>query len=128
MVRNPPQASLTRDILLRDVKLFGFMKNIFNFAMSKPTVFVHILHINLNEDVFFPLPHFSYCVDCKRLNKCSILTSPIKITNMLFLRFWTNWPILLKKSSLSATLIIMLTTKCKTNFILDKTNKINSLK
>ncbi len=53
MVRNPRQASLTRHILLRDVKLFGFMKNIFNFAMSKPTVFVHILHINLNEDVFF---------------------------------------------------------------------------
>ncbi len=53
MVRNPRQASLTRDILLRDVKLFCFMKNIFNFAMSKPTVFVHILHINLNEDVFF---------------------------------------------------------------------------
>ncbi len=41
--------------------------------------------------------------------------------------FGTNWPILLKKSSLSATLIIMLTTKCKTNLILDKTNKINSL-
>ncbi len=44
---------LTRDILLRDVKLFGFMKKRFNFAMSKPTVSVHILHINLNEDVFF---------------------------------------------------------------------------
>jgi len=29
------------------------MKNIFKFAMSKPTVFVYILHINLNEDVFF---------------------------------------------------------------------------
>ncbi len=28
---------------------------------------------------------------------------------------------------LSATLIITLTTKCKTNVILDKTNKINSL-
>ncbi len=38
MVRNPRQASLTRDILLRDVKLFGFMKKIFHFAMSKPTV------------------------------------------------------------------------------------------
>ncbi len=57
MVRNPRQASLTRDILLRDVKLFGFMKNIFNFAMSKPTVFVHILHINENEDVFVFLCH-----------------------------------------------------------------------
>ncbi len=96
MVRNPRQASLTRDILLRDVKLLGFMKNIFNFAMSKPTVFVHILHINLNEDVFFPLPHFSYCVDCKGLNTFCILTRGIKITN-LFLRFWTNWPTLLKK-------------------------------
>ncbi len=51
--RNPRQASLTRDILLRDVKLFGFMKKRFNFAMSKPTFFFHILHINLNEDVFF---------------------------------------------------------------------------
>ncbi len=36
--RNPRQASLTRDILLREVKLFGFMKNRFNFAMSKPKV------------------------------------------------------------------------------------------
>ncbi len=36
--RNPSQASLTRDILLREVKLFGFMKKRFNFAMSKPTV------------------------------------------------------------------------------------------
>ncbi len=34
MVRNPRQASLTRDILLRDVKLFGFMKNIFNFRKT----------------------------------------------------------------------------------------------
>ncbi len=57
MVRNPRQSSLTRDIVLREVKLFGFMKNIFNFAMSNPTVFVHILHINLNEDVFFSLCH-----------------------------------------------------------------------
>ncbi len=46
---------------------------------------------------------------------------------MLFLRFWTNWPTLLKKNYLSATLIIMLTTKCRTNLILDKTNKMNSL-
>ncbi len=38
MVRNPRQASLTRDILLREVKLFGFMKKRFNYAMSKPTV------------------------------------------------------------------------------------------
>ncbi len=36
--RNPRQASLTRDILLREVKLFGFMKKRFNLAMSKPTV------------------------------------------------------------------------------------------
>ncbi len=36
--RNPSQASLTRVILLREVKLFGFMKKRFNFTMSKPTV------------------------------------------------------------------------------------------
>ncbi len=53
MVRNPRQASLTRNILLRDVKLFGFMKNIFNFSMSKPMVFIHILHINLNDRCLF---------------------------------------------------------------------------
>ncbi len=34
MVRNPRQASLTRDSLLRDVKLFGFMKNIFHFRKT----------------------------------------------------------------------------------------------
>ncbi len=38
LLRNPRQASLTWDILLRDVKLFGFMKKRFHFAMSKPTV------------------------------------------------------------------------------------------
>ncbi len=59
MVRNPPQASLTRDILLREVKLFGFMKKRFNFAMSKPTV-LFIFYINLNERcLFFSLRHFS---------------------------------------------------------------------
>ncbi len=65
-------------------------------------------------------------VDSKRLNKFSILIR-IKITNMLFLHFCTNWPTVLFFFSLSATLIITLTTKCKTNLILDKTNKINSL-
>jgi len=65
-------------------------------------------------------------VDSKRLNKFSILTRRIKITKMLFLHFCTNWPTVLL-FFLSATLIITLTTKCKTNLILDKTNKINSL-
>ncbi len=37
MVRNPRQTSL-KDILLREVKLFGFMKKRCNYAMSKPTV------------------------------------------------------------------------------------------
>ncbi len=64
-------------------------------------------------------------VDSKRLNKFSILTRRIKITNMLFLHVCTNWPTLL--FFLSATLIITLTTKCKTNLILEKTNKINGL-
>ncbi len=76
-------------------------------------------------DVFF----FSatlFRVDSKRLNKFSILTRRIKITNMLFLHFCTNWYIIII-FFLSATLIITLTTKCKTNLILDKTDKINSL-
>ncbi len=37
-LRNPRKGSLTRDILLRDVKLLGFMKKRFNFAMCKPMV------------------------------------------------------------------------------------------
>ncbi len=36
--QKPTSDNLTRDILLRDVKLFGFMKKRFHFAMSKPTV------------------------------------------------------------------------------------------
>ncbi len=75
-------------------------------------------------DVFF----FSatlFHVDRKKVKQISILTRRIKITNMLFLHFCTNWPTLLL-FFLSATLIT-LTTKCKTNLILDKTNKINSL-
>ncbi len=74
---------------------------------------------------FFPLQHFSYRVDSKRLkhilyfdktnknNKYANLTFLDKLAYILFLFF------------LSATL--MLTTKCKTNLILDKRNKINSL-
>ncbi len=47
---------------------------------------------------------------------------------MLFLHFLGQTALHYKKKSLSATLIIiMLTTKCKTNLILDNTNKINSL-
>ncbi len=57
MDRNPRQASLTRDILLREVKLFGFMKKRFNFTMSKLTV-LFIFYI-LMTDVFFFLRHFS---------------------------------------------------------------------
>ncbi len=46
LLRNSRQASLTRDILLSDVKLFGFMKKIFHFAMSKPTVlFIFCIYI-----------------------------------------------------------------------------------
>ncbi len=39
---------------------------------------------------------------------------------------FTNWPTLFD-FIFSLRHIIMLTTKCKTNLILDKTNKINSL-
>ncbi len=71
---------------------------------------------------FFPLQYFSYRVDSKRLkhilyfdktnkNKYANFTFLDKLAYILFF--------------LSATLI-MLTTKCKTNLILDKTNKINS--
>ncbi len=77
-------------------------------------------------DVFF----FSatlFRVDSKRLNKFSILTRRIKITNMLFLNFLYKLAYIIILFFLSATLIITLTTKCKTNLILDKTNKINSL-
>ncbi len=35
--RNPRQASLTRDILQREVKLFGFMKKRFNFVVVRLT-------------------------------------------------------------------------------------------
>ncbi len=72
---------------------------------------------------FFPLPHFSYCVDCKGLNTFCILTRQYAIFTFL-----DKLAYIIKKKNLSATLIIMLTTKCKTNLILDKTNKINSLK
>ncbi len=65
-------------------------------------------------------------VDSKRLNKFSILTRRIKITNMLFYIF-VQTGLQYYNFFLSATLIITLTTKCKTNLILDKTNKINSL-
>ncbi len=46
---------------------------------------------------------------------------------MQFLHFFTNLPTLLLLLFFSLRHIIMLTTKCKTNLILDKTNKINSL-
>ncbi len=42
-------------------------------------------------------------VDSKRLNKFSILTRRIKITNMLFLHFCTNWPTVLLFFSLCDT-------------------------
>ncbi len=74
-------------------------------------------------DVFF----FSatlFRVDSKRLNKFSILTRRIKITNMLFLHVCTNWPTLLLFSLCDT---YTLTTKCKTNLILEKMNKINGL-
>ncbi len=73
--RNPCQASLTRDILLREVKLFGFMKKRFNFATYT---------FKWQMSFFFSATLFR--VDSKRLNKFSILTRRIKITNTLFLQ------------------------------------------
>ncbi len=83
-------------------------------------------HINLNDRCLFFLSATLFRVDIKRLNKLCILTRRIKITNMQFLHFFTNLPTLLL-FFFSLRHIIMLTTKCKTNLILDKTNKINSL-
>ncbi len=98
MVRNPHQASLTRDILLRDVKLFGFMKNIFNFAMSKPTVFVHILQIILNDRcLFFPLQHFSYWVDSKRLKQILYFDKTNKNNKYAIFTFLDKLAYLIKK-------------------------------
>ncbi len=45
----------------------------------------------------------------------------------IFNFFFTNWPTLLLFFFSLRHIIITLTTKCKTNFILDKMNKINSL-
>ncbi len=72
LLRNPRQASLTRDILLRDVKLFSY----FISQCLQANGFVHILLRNLNDRcrVFFSLQHFSYCVDSKMLNEFCILT------------------------------------------------------
>ncbi len=64
-------------------------------------------------------------VDSKRLNKFSILTRRIKITSYYYIFVQTG--LHYYDFFLSATLIITLTTKCKTNLILDKTNKINNL-
>ncbi len=51
LLKNPCQASLTRDILLRDVKLFSY----FILQCLQANGFVHILLINLNDRcrVFF---------------------------------------------------------------------------
>ncbi len=87
---------------------------------------VYILHLNFNDRChFFSLPHFSYCVDSKRLNEFCILTRRTKIIYRLEILTYRPTFYLF---SLSATLVpIFLTTKCKTNLILDKMDKINSL-
>ncbi len=74
-------------------------------------------------DVFFFLWHFSYCVDSKGLNEFCILTRQIchfkNFVQTIGLHYYYFF--------LSATLFpIVLTAKCKTNLILEKTNKINS--
>ncbi len=51
-------------------------------------------HIHLNDRCLFFLCDTFPCVDSKRLNKFCILTRRIKITNMQFLHFFTNLPIL----------------------------------
>ncbi len=62
-------------------------------------------------------------VDSKRLNKFSILTRRIKMTNMLFFIF-VQTGLQYYYFFLSATYYYV-DNKCKTNLILDKTNKIN---
>ncbi len=115
MVRNPRQASLTRDILLREVKLFGFMKKRFNFATYT---------FKWQMSFFFSATLFR--VVTKRLNKFCVLTRRIKITNMLFLHFLQTGLHYYIYFFLCDTLLCW-QQKCKTNLILDKTNKINSL-
>ncbi len=74
---------------------------------------------------FFSLRHFSVCWQQKvklilyfdkknKNNKYAIFTFFYKLAYIIIIFF-------------SLRHIIMLTTKCKTNLILDKTNKINSL-
>ncbi len=76
------------------------VKKLFKCAMSIRQRFLHMLHINLKDRCrLFSLRHFSYCVDSKRLNGCSILTRRINITH-----FCTNYrPTLLLFFSLCDT-------------------------
>ncbi len=76
---------------------------------------------------FLPLPHFNYCVDCKRFKQILYFDKTNKNNKYAIFTFLDKLAYIIKNTYLSATLIIMLTTKCKTNLILDKTNKINSL-
>ncbi len=75
----------------------------------------------------FSLLHFFYSVDSKTLNKFSILTRRIKISNMLCQKKLYKLAYIIIFFFLSATLFIVLTTKSKYNLIVVKTNKINSL-
>ncbi len=64
--KNPRQASLTREILLRDVKLFSY----FISQCLQANGFVHILLINLNDR-------------CRGFFLCD--TFPTVLTNLAFL-------------------------------------------
>ncbi len=83
--------------------------------------------MNFNDRcLFFPLQYFSYRVDSKRLKHILYFDKTNQNNKYANFTFLDKLAYILLLFFLSATLI-MLTTKCKTNLILDKTNKINSL-
>ncbi len=90
--------------------------------------FVHILHINLNDRWLFfssvtlfllcwqqKVKQILYFDKTNTHNKYAIYTKNLQTDLHYYLLLF-----------ISARLFIVLTTKCKTNLILDKTNKINS--
>ncbi len=68
--KKPRQASLTRDILLRDVKLFGFMKKLFHFAMSTSVNYYFLcIYILMIDVVFFLCDTFPTVLTAKLTTK-----------------------------------------------------------
>ncbi len=77
-------------------------------------------------DVFFSLRHFYMLTAKDYFKQIFNFDEKNKNNKNAICTFFTHWPTLLLFCFFSASLIT-LTTKCKTNLILDKTNKINSL-